>query len=240
MPKAIITGASKGIGKELAKILSQNGYDLGLMARSEDLLIDLKSKLSTKIFIQAGDITDLTWTKQAIHKLIEQLNGLDLIIANAGIGFLDKKTPWQLENELKTIEVNVQGFVVTCDTAMRYFMEKKSGHIVGISSIAGLKGYRVGPCYHASKAFVSIYMDSLRHLAQHHHLPIPVTDIRPGYVDTELFKTTPAFWVASAQKAAHQIWQAMKKKKRKAYITKRWNLIAFLLKAVPQRLFEKY
>jgi short-subunit dehydrogenase len=133
------------------------------------------------------------------------------------------------------IEVNVMGFVAPADLAMRHLAERGSGHLVGLSSVASLRGGRPdATIYGASKAFVSNYMEALRLGADLSSLDIQVTEVRPGYVDTPMTRGQPGmFWVADVETAARQIHVAIKKRKRIAYITRRWRLVAWLLKALP-------
>jgi short-subunit dehydrogenase len=122
---------------------------------------------------------------------------------------------------------------------MRYFIKQKSGHLVGISSIASIRGNEVAPAYAASKAFVSTYLEGMMRKTAKAHLPIAITDIQPGFVDTPMAKADKLFWVASPEKAARQIFSAILKKKEKAYITKRWVLVAWVLKLLPRYLYKR-
>ena len=123
---------------------------------------------------------------------------------------------------------------------MRYFLCRGAGHLVGISSIAALRGSREAPAYNASKAFASNYLEGLRCLAARSGLPIFVTDIIPGFVDTRMAQGEGLFWISSPQKAAEQIFSAIKARRRRAHITRRWRLIAFLLRFMPDFIYEKF
>ena len=144
---------------------------------------------------------------------------------------------WNKEKE--TIDTNILGFSAVANTAMHYFMKKGSGHLVGISSIASIRGSNIAPAYNASKAFMSNYMEGLRIKISKINIPITITDIQPGLVDTAMAKGDGLFWVAPPEKAAAQIYKAIKKKKKKAYITKRWAIIALLLKIMPEFVYNK-
>ena len=235
MKKAIIIGATSGIGKELAKLLSIEGYSLGISGRRLHLLEDLKTELSTHTYIQDMDVSDSNSIK-GLQNLIAAMNGVDLIIISAGTGSVDPDLPWDKEKE--TIETNVLGFAAMANVAYHHFNQKGSGHLVGISSIAAIRGGDA-PAYSASKAFVSNYLQSLRYVISKSKASITVTDIQPGFVDTAMAKAPNLFWVASPQKAAIQIYETIKKKKKHAYITKRWRLIAWALKLMPDFIYEK-
>ena len=235
MKKAIIIGATSGIGKELAKLLSIEGYSLGISGRRLHLLEELKTELSTHTYIQDMDVSDSNSIK-GLQNLIAAMNGVDLIIISAGTGSVDPDLPWDKERE--TIETNVLGFAAMANVAYHHFNQKGSGHLVGISSIAAIRGGDA-PAYSASKAFVSNYLQSLRYVISKSKASITVTDIQPGFVDTAMAKAPNLFWVASPQKAAIQIYETIKKKKKHAYITKRWRLIAWALKLMPDFIYEK-
>jgi short-subunit dehydrogenase len=125
------------------------------------------------------------------------------------------------------------------NVAFKHFLEQSSGHLVGISSIAALRGSGATPAYNASKAFVSNYLEGLRQKASKLKLPITVTDIQPGLVDTAMAQGEGLFWIAPPEIAARQIFDTIKSRRKRAYITKRWRLIAWLLKAMPDRIHNR-
>ncbi len=237
MKRAIVIGASSGIGKELATVLSRNGYAVGLTGRRIDLLEELKSNLPNPGFTKQMDISDHSKAMDLLENLIVDMGGVDLIVISAGIGFINSDLNWG--DEKKTIDVNVSGFTAMANVAFRYFVQSGRGHLVGISSIAALRGSREAPAYNASKAFISNYMEGLRFRALKAGLPIVITDIKPGFVDTAMAKGEGLFWVAPTQKAARQIQEAIQKKASHAYITKRWALIGCLLRVLPDFLYSK-
>ena len=235
--KALIMGASSGIGKELAKILSGKGYIVGLAARRIDLLDELQKALPNKSFVKQIDVSKPQDAEIKFQEMITEIGGVDLVVISSGYGDLNSKLKWPIEKE--TIDVNVTGFALIAGISMRHFWERSSGHLVGISSIAALRGQGDGPSYSASKAFVSNYLEGLRHMAIKSGKPIFVTDVQPGFVKTPMSKGNNLFWISTAEKAANQIYDAIAKKKNLAYITKRWRLIAWLLKAVPDWIYYK-
>lgn len=131
------------------------------------------------------------------------------------------------------------GFVAMVNVAFKYFVKRGVGHIVGISSIASLRGNGSAPAYNASKSFVSNYLEGLRQKAYKLGIPIIITDIQPGFVDTAMAQGEGLFWVASPEKAALQIYKKIVVKKKHAYISKRWRSIAWLLKIMPNWLYNK-
>ena len=232
--KAIVIGASSGIGEALAKVLGRNGYEVGLAARRVELLRKLQKEIVSPSFIKRIDVSRPEEAMPFLQELIREMGGMDLIVLNSGINPRNVNLDWEGENE--TINVNVSGFAAMANIAAKHFLAQNSGHIVGISSIAALRGSAACPSYNASKAFVSNYLEGLRHRFSGKN--IYVTDIRPGLVDTAMIRGQPGlFWVATAQGAAEQILQVIKKKKKVAYITGRWRILAWLIKALPDWLY---
>ncbi len=232
--KAIVIGASSGIGRALTKVLSSNGYIVGLAARRVELLKDLQKELPAPSYIKRIDVSRQEEAMTLLEELIEQMGGLDLIVLNSGINTHNAALSWQ--GEIETINVNVSGFVAMANIAVKHFLAQDAGQIVGISSIAALRGSASCPAYNASKAFVVNYLQGLRYRF-HGHNNIYVTDIRPGLVDTAMVRGQPRlFWVAQADGAAKQIFQAIRQKRKIAYITRRWSLIAWLLQVLPDWL----
>jgi short-subunit dehydrogenase len=237
MKRVIIVGATSGIGRELAKVLSQDGYMLGLTGRRSDLLDSLQLELRTASHTKQMDVSHAVDAIQRLEDLIAQLGGLDLLVISAGVGFINGELEWAKEEE--TIDVNVTGFTAIANVGIRHFIRQASGHLVAISSIAALRGNGAAPAYNASKAFVSNYMEGLRHKVSKLKLPIIVTDLQPGFVATAMAKGEGLFWVATPEKAARQIHAAIRQKKTHAYVTKRWRIIAWLFKALPDRLYHR-
>jgi len=237
MKKAIIIGASSGIGMELSKILSKENYIVGLAARRINLLNELQQELPNKSYVKYLDISKLDTIEKNINELIIEMDGIDLLIISSGIGHLNEELDWQKEKE--TIDVNVLGFTKTLNIAVKYFLSRGKGHILGISSIGALRGDPVAPAYNASKAFISNYMEGIRSKMKKSKLKIYITDIKPGFVDTDMAKGEGLFWVMPPKIAAQQIFSTIKKKRDKAYITRRWIIIAILLKYMPDWMFYK-
>ncbi len=238
MKKAIIIGASSGIGRELAKVLSTQKYELGLIARRYDLLQSLQNELATKSWIKQADIAQIDESQLTVKSLIQEMGGVDLFIINAGVGFLNDTLDW--EKEQSTIDVNVRGFASMAGIAMSHFLSTGSGHLVGISSIAAIRGNPHVPAYNASKAFASSYITAMRAKAIQAKKPINVLDVKPGFVDTRMAKGPHVFWSCSPQRAAQDIYQAIQKKKSHLYVTKKWRLIAWLLKLMPSCFYDRY
>jgi short-subunit dehydrogenase len=235
---AVIIGASTGIGEALAHELNRAGWRLGLLARRLDRLGAIRETLAPETVVRRLDVAQRDAAATFEH-LLEELGGVNLVIISAGTGHNNHDLQWELD--MDTVTVNVLGFMAVAQVAMRHFLRRGRGHLVGISSIAALRGNGAGAAYAASKGFQSVYLDSLRDLARHSGRPIVVTEVQPGFVDTAMMKPDrplPAvvrrLFVASPAKAARQILRAVQKRKKHAYITRRYALVAFILKLLPR------
>ena len=237
MKKAIVIGSTSGIGRELAVILSAQGYVVGLAGRRDRLLDEVRDSLPGESHARRIDVSRPSEAMPLLEELIAEMGGVDLIVISAGTGHINPELRWS--HELETIDVNVLGFSAMANVAFRHFQERGSGHLVGITSIAALRGGKDAPAYNASKAFASNYLEGLRQKATGLGLPIAVTDVQPGFVDTAMAKGDGLFWVASPEKAARQIYAAIKKRKDHAYITKRWRLFAWVLKILPGFVYKR-
>ncbi len=237
LKKAIIVGASSGIGRALAKKLSAEKYEVGIIGRRKELLDSLASELPTKMYVKDIDVSKTDDAISQLNDLIGEMGEVQLFIICAGTGSLNPEL--DISKELETVAVNVAGFTAMTTVAAKHLFSIKSGHLVGISSIACLRGGYIAPSYNASKAFVSNFLEGLAIKVFKSGFPIFVTDIRPGFVDTKMAQGDGLFWVASPEVAASQIWDAIQKKKRVAYVTKRWKLIAWLLKLLPFSIYQR-
>lgn len=236
MKSAIIIGASSGIGRALAITLSLDGYRVGVVARRTDLLAQLRAELTGPCVIKTVDVSQPELAMPLLRELIDELRDVELFIVSAGIGFDNAALEWEPERE--TITVNVLGFAGIVNVAVAHLETRGSGHLVGISSLAALRGIGSAPAYAASKAFVSNYLQGVRYRFKKRKLPIVVTDVQPGFVDTPMAKGN-LFWVASPQEAARQIAAAIRARRQHVYITRRWRLVAWLLRVLPDAVYSR-
>ena len=237
MKSAIIIGASSGIGRALAVVLSLDGYRVGVVARRTELLARLQAELAGPCVIKTVDVSQPELAMPLLRELIDELRDVELFIVSAGTGFDNATLEWEPERE--TIAVNVLGFAGIVNVAVAHLEARGSGHLVGISSLAALRGNRVAPAYAASKAFASNYLQSMRYRFKKSKLPIVVTDVLAGFVDTAMAKAEQRFWVASPQTAARQIVAAIRGRKQRVYVTRRWRLIGWLMQIVPDAVYSK-
>ncbi len=237
MKKAIIIGASSGIGKELAKILSGRGYILGLAARRIALLAEVQNELPERSYIKRLDIAEPVEAMKLLTGLIEEMQGTDIVVVCSAVCFYNTEINWQ--HEYNTVTTNVVGVTAMLNVAFNYFRQHGGGHIVGISSFKALRGGSKSPAYNASKAFLSNYLEGLRFNAQKSQLNISVTDIRPGLVNTSMSLNKNRLFVVPLETAAMQMCKAIESKKTVAYIPRRYWLIAFLMRKMPSGLYGR-
>lgn len=237
MKSAIVIGASSGIGRKLASLLSQDGYKVGIAARRYDLLLSLQKELPHPSVIKILDVSQAAGAMRQLNELINEMQKVELIIISAGIGAINPDLDWQ--KEIDTIETNVVGFAAMANVAIAHFRQQGYGHLIGISSLAALRGGDASPSYYASKAFESNYLQGLQKRMAKLDLPITITDVQPGFIDTAMAQGEGLFWVAPVEKAAQQIYSAIIKKKQHVYVTRRWRLIAWMIKIMPAFLYNK-
>lgn len=224
--KVMIIGGSSGIGRALALQLAKESYQIAVTGRRKHLLEELKIQYPGQIIYMATDHTEISSLVQNLEELIIQLGGLDLLILCSGTGDINQELDFHIEQ--RTIALNVTAFTCIADWAVGYFQKQQHGHFAAITSIAGMTGSEVAPAYNASKAYQIGYLAGLRKKMKKLQLPICITDIRPGFVDTDMAKGKGQFWVAPVSKAASQIIAGLKAKRKLVYITKRWRIIGLV------------
>ncbi len=233
---AIIFGATSGIGKYLADLLIKDGYTVGITGRREEKLKEIKNSNPNKYLIKKHDVTHIKESEKVFQELVDELRTIDLIVYSSGVAEPNYNLEWS--KEFPTLQVNVVAAAHLYGLAYNFFHQQGYGHLVGISSVAGIRGNRHVPAYFASKAFQNNYLESLWMKAKRSKMNIFITDIAPGFVDTKMALGT-TFGMASVEKASKQIYSAIKRKKKKAYITKRWRIIAFFMRLMPASIIMK-
>lgn len=234
--KIIIIGATSGIGAEIAKLYIREGNTIGIAGRRLDKLEEIQAKASCPVQIQKLDVNSEDAPKQ-LDRLINLVGGMDTFILCSGIGSQNRSLDPAIE--LSTVETNALGFTRMIDAAYQYFKQRGGGHIVAISSIAGTQGLGAAPAYSATKRYQNTYLDAVAQLIRMEKLPIRVTDIRPGFVKTDLLKSGNYPMLMSAGYAAKQIVKAIHRKKRRAIIDWRYAILVFFWRLIPAWLWER-
>ena len=246
MPKKIlITGASSGIGRALAYELAGRGYALALTARRVDVLEEMRSDLKARhpavtVALHPLDVTDTDSVPGVLAACADGLGGLDILIANAGIGLGEKVGRGRFEDARRTIETNLVGAMACVDAAVAMFLDQGQGHIVGVSSVTAFLGLPRMASYGASKAALTLYLKSLR--AELYGKNIQVTILNPGYIDTplnDMLKSRP--FLISAPKGAAIMADMIERRVKVATVPVwPWRLVAPLLKRLPTRLIARF
>jgi short-subunit dehydrogenase len=234
-PSAIIIGASSGIGLELCRYLAARDYRIAIAARRKSLLDEQAAILPQVRCVRAMDVSQPDEALLCFRSMLESMAPVDFVYLCAGTGHLNPDLNWRLEDE--TIRVNALGFAALASDALTFFLGQRHGHVVGITSIAAVRGSPAAPAYGATKAFESHYLESLRLRARRSRLPVFVTEIRPGFVATAMMKAERPFWVSSPVVAARQIVSAVDARKSIAYVTRRWRLVAWILRLLPSAIY---
>lgn len=235
--KAIIVGASSGIGLEVAKLLLAEGWQLGIAARREEQLLALKSTAPERIEAMTIDVTQ-TDAGERLLTLVERLGGMDLYFHSSGIGKQNRTL--ETDIELRTMETNALGFTRMIDTAYRYFARQGKGHIAAITSIACTKGLGPAPSYSATKALQATYLQALEQQARQRHLDIRITDIRPGFVDTALLSGTFRYpMMLRPEAVARDIVNSIRKGRHVRIIDARYRVLTFFWRLVPNWLWRR-
>ena len=209
----IIIGATSGIGKALFEKYAADCNRIGIVGRRTHLLDELRQEHPDMTVTATADITKQEEIARAIEFLRAELKDIDLAIVCSGTGDI-------------------------IDRLYQIFEQQGHGHLVAITSAGGLRGEPMAPAYSASKAYQINYMEALRKKAYKSCNHIHVTDIRPGLVDTAMAKGEGLFWVMPVEKVANQIVAAIRKQKSKAYVTKRWHILAIINKNLPFHLYR--
>lgn len=229
MKRAIVIGASSGIGLEVARLLRQKGWTVGVAARRVEQLSEFEHAARIDVNDEAAG--------QHLLALIDELGGMDLYFHASGIGRQNRGLEEQIE--LQTVATNGLGFTRMVGTAYRYMAAHGGGHVAVISSIAGTKGLGPAPSYSATKAFQNTYIQSLEQLAHAQHLNIRFTDLRPGFVATDLLGDDPYPLLLDKKDVAHDMVSSIEKHRHVRVIDWRWRTITWIWRRIPRFVWRR-
>ena len=232
MKRAIVIGASSGIGKEVAKLLIKDGWTVGVAARRVDMLKELSADATEQIDVTKEDATE------RLQTLISRLGGMDLFFYASGIGKQNRELKEDIE--LATMQTNGLGFTRMIGEAYRYFAEQGHGHIAAITSIAGTKGLGPAPSYSATKAMQNVYLQALEQQAKSRGMKIHFTDIRPGFVDTALLSGDFHYpMMLKPEKVAKEIITAINRHQHIRVIDWKYRLLTAFWRRIPRCLWRQ-
>ena len=231
MKRAIVVGASSGIGMEVARLLLQQGWTVGVAARRMELLQTIGQVEVVQIDVTAEDAAE------RLRELIARMGGMDLFFYASGIGKQNRELREDIE--LATMQTNGVGFTRMIGEAYRYFATQGEGHIAAITSIAGTKGLGPAPAYSATKAMQNVYLQALEQQAHARGLKIRFTDIRPGFVDTALLDGDFHYpMMLKPEKVAREIVRAINSRQHIRVIDWRYRLLTALWRRIPRCLWR--
>ena len=230
--RAIVVGASSGIGLEVAKLLMAQGWKVGVAARRIEQMKDLGAAAVERIDVTTDDATE------GLQRLISKLGGMDLYFHASGIGKQNRELTADIE--LATLQTNGVGFTRMIGEAYRYFVKQGSGHIAAITSIAGTKGLGPAPSYSATKAMQNVYLQALEQQARSRGLDIVFTDVRPGFVDTALLAGDFHYpMMLRPEKVAQEIVCAINHRQHIRIIDWRYRILTAVWRRIPRWIWRR-
>lgn len=243
--RILITGASSGIGKHLALEFAARGDRLALAARRVDSLQALKQEIlarhpQAQVELRALDVQALDTVAPLIEELAATLGGLDIIIANAGIGDGGGLIgSGGFDRDAAIIQTNVLGAMATIDAAVALFRRQQHGHVVAIASVAAARGLPGAGSYSASKAAIAVYADSARN--ELHGSKVHVTTLYPGFIDTPInqrLESRP--FVITVEKGAKLIAGLIERRVQEAVVPGfPWAFVMWLMRRLPASVLAK-
>ena len=238
--RAIVVGASSGMGRLVAERLLRRGWTVGVAARRTDRLATIEvARPDGTVVRPAKASIDITAADapQRLQRLIDTIGGMDLYFHSSGVG----KVNMLLEPsaELTTVSTNALGFTRMVGAAFRYMADHGGGHIAVITSIAGTRGLGPAPAYSATKAFDNTYIEALEQLAATRRLNIRFTDIRPGFVDTDLIRGIHFPMTMRPETVADDIVRAVTSHRHVRVIDWRWRVIVALWRLLPRWIWRR-
>ena len=235
MKRAVIIGATSGIGREVAQILLKEGWHVGIAGRREEFLRQMRDLQPQSIEYEVIDVTRED-APVRLQDLINKLGGMDLYLHCSGYGRINPGLDPVIETEV--IRTNVTGFVLMANYAFRFFKEQKGGHLAAITSVAGRRGMGLNAAYSSSKRFQMTYLTSLAQLSHNGKYNIRITDIQPGFVKTDFLHHSYPM-VMKTPYVARKIVRGLSKGKRLIIVDWRYRIVSYVWHMIPSRIWER-
>ncbi len=242
--RAIVVGASGGIGAALSRKLAREGFALGLVDLNSAALQSLCDEINQDSGEQRArfyehNVTQYDSVPDMLRRIIADLGGLDTFVYIAGVIHFPAIDEYNFAEDHRMMEVNLLGAMAWMGAVAPLFQNAKDGQIVGVSSVAGDRGRVGNPGYNASKAGLTSYLESLRNRLTRHG--VNVLTVKPGFVKTPptLQNVKKLMFAAEPEQAADLIWDGMKKRRQVIYVTGIWKLIMLVIRHVPSFIFRR-
>lgn len=242
-PRAVIVGASSGIGAALARCLAEQGYVLAVLARRQKRLNELCGEINakcgeTRALAYVHDVMELNAVPALFQRVLKDLGGIDVFIYCSGVTIQVQIDEFNLDKDRQMIKTNLLGAIAWLGRAAALFQSLGGGHLIGISSVAGDRGRVLNPAYNSSKAGLDTYLEALRNRLT--RLGVHVLTVKPGFVDTDQLKGSPrTFGAIPPEKAAAGIWKAMRSRKQLVYVPWYWRWIMLVVRLMPSFIFRR-
>ncbi len=234
--KAIVMGASSGLGREVAIRLLRDGWTVAVAARRMDALRTIQVHGKSAPIAACIDVTNENAASE-LRSLIEKTGGVDLYFHVSGVG--KKNTQLDPAIELNTVQTNAVGFTRMVGEAFRWMASHDGGHIAVISSVAGTRGLGPAPSYSATKAFQNNYIQALEQLSYARKLNVRFTDIRPGFVDTDLIRGTHYPMTMTIDEAADEMMAAVSHGMHVRVIDWKWRIAVGTWRLIPRFIWRR-
>lgn len=242
--RALVVGASSGMGAAIVRQLASEGFQVAALARRGPELRELAAECRVScestggaVHVHEHDVTDTAAIPELFEEIVRELGGLDLAVYAAGIMPPVEPGEYDTARDLTVLDVNLNGCIAWCNEVARLFQTQREGTLVGISSIAGVRGRRANPVYGTSKAAMDHYLEALRNrLAV---VGAHVCTIEPGFVDTPMTEGLGLKGAISATSAATQILRAARRGVNTRYVPRKWELVALIVRHIPSVVFKR-
>jgi decaprenylphospho-beta-D-erythro-pentofuranosid-2-ulose 2-reductase len=241
--RAIIIGASSGIGEALARRLAQEGFTLALLARRGEMLEAVCDEIQQilgerRAIPYVCDVREYEKIPDLLRQIVAELGGLDLVVYAAGVNYPPGIENYDFEHDRQMIEINLLGAMAWFSQVAPLFQSMRGGQMVAISSVAGERGRVGNPGYNTSKAGLTCYMEALRNRLTRHG--VHVLTVKPGFVKTQMLAAAQqVLFPISTDQAAADICKAIHQRRQEIYTPTRWRLIMWLIRNIPSLLFRR-
>jgi len=241
--RALIIGASSGMGAALARRLAREGYSVALVARRRAPLVALAKEIDgaageTRALAYVHDVRKYDQVPALLHRIVADLGGLDLVVYAAGVNYPPGLTSYNFKQDREMLETNLIGAFAWLHPIAAMFQSAGRGQIVGISSVAGDRGRVGNPGYNTSKAGLTTYLEALRNRLTRRG--VNVITVKPGFVKTDMLQAAQkVMFPITAEKAADDIYRAIRARRQQIYTPWFWTWLMLVVRNIPSVIFRR-